>query len=140
MSLSLDDEGNHPRQDLDHQQQRTDTKDSHQRLHAARRDRLTALGEAILRGDRAHSAQLKAETRKLGEEMHARDHEASAAISSAREQIERERIATQATATHAGDSSTCTRRDRLWPSPPHSLNRREQWHLHLTVVGGEFSR
>jgi hypothetical protein len=73
-----------------------------QRLHAARRDRLTALGEAILRGDRAHAAQLKAETRKLGEEMHARDHEASAAISCAREQIERERAATQATATRAG--------------------------------------
>ncbi len=73
-----------------------------QRLHAARRDRLTALGEAILRGDRAHAAQLKAETRKLGEEMQARDHEATAAISSARKQIERERTATQATATHAG--------------------------------------
>ena len=70
-----------------------------QRLHTARRDRLATLGEAILRGDRAHAAQLKAETRKLGEEMHARDHEATAAISSAREQIERERTATRATAT-----------------------------------------
>jgi hypothetical protein len=67
-----------------------------QRLYAARKDRLAALGEAILRGDRAHAVQLKAETRGLGEEMQARDHEVSAAISSAREQIERERAASRA--------------------------------------------
>jgi len=70
-----------------------------QRLYAARKDRLAAFGEAILRGDRAHAARLKAETRDLGEEiMQARDHEASVAISSAREQIERERAAGQADA------------------------------------------
>lgn len=73
-----------------------------QRLYAARKDRLAALGEAILRGDRAHAAQLKAETRDLGEEMQARDHEASAAISSAREQIERERTAGRADAARVG--------------------------------------
>jgi hypothetical protein len=73
-----------------------------QRLYAARKDRLAALGEAILRGDRAHAAQLKAETRDLGEEMQARDHEASAAISSAREQIERERAAGGADAARVG--------------------------------------
>lgn len=73
-----------------------------QRLYAARKDRLAALGEAILRGDRAHAAQLKTETRDLGEEMRARDHEASAAISSAREQIERERAASRADAVRAG--------------------------------------
>jgi hypothetical protein len=31
VSLSLDYEGNHPCQNLDHQQRRTDTKDAHQR-------------------------------------------------------------------------------------------------------------
>jgi hypothetical protein len=69
-----------------------------QRLYAARKDRLMALAEAILRGDRAHAARLKAETRDLGEEMRAGDDEASDAISSAREQIERERAATRADA------------------------------------------
>jgi hypothetical protein len=64
-----------------------------QRLYAARKDRLAALAEAILRGDRAHAARLKAETRDLGEEMRAREREASAAIDSARAQIEHERAA-----------------------------------------------
>ncbi len=64
-----------------------------QRLYAARKDRLAALGEAILRGDRAHAALLKAETRHLGEEVQARDDEAAVAISSAHQQIERERAA-----------------------------------------------
>jgi hypothetical protein len=73
-----------------------------QRLYAARKDRLAALGEAILRGDRAHAARLKAETRNLGEEMQARDHEASVAISAAREQIERERVASRADAARVG--------------------------------------
>jgi hypothetical protein len=73
-----------------------------QRLYAARKDRLAALGEAILRGDRAHAARLKAETRDLGEEMQAREHEVSAAISSAREQIERERAASRAAGARVG--------------------------------------
>jgi len=73
-----------------------------QRLYAARKDRLAALGEAILRGDRAHAALLKAETRHLGEEMRARDDEASVAISSAREQIERERAARRADTARVG--------------------------------------
>lgn len=73
-----------------------------QRLYAARKDRLAALGEAILRGDRAHAARLKAETRDLGAEMQARDHEASAAISCAREQIERERAADRADTARVG--------------------------------------
>jgi hypothetical protein len=73
-----------------------------QRLYAARKDRLAALGEAILRGDRAHAARLKAETRDLGEEMQAREHEVSAAISSAREQIERERAASRAADARVG--------------------------------------
>lgn len=73
-----------------------------QRLYAARKDRLAAFGEAILRGDRAHAARLKAETRGLGKEMRARDHEASVAIDSAREQIERERSAGQAHAARVG--------------------------------------
>jgi hypothetical protein len=72
------------------------------RLYAERKDRLAALGEAILRGDRAHAARLKAETRDLGEEMQAREHEVSAAISSAREQIERERAASRAAAARVG--------------------------------------
>jgi hypothetical protein len=73
-----------------------------QRLYAARKERLAALGEAILRGDRAHAASLKAETRHLGEEMKARDDEASVAISFARERIERERAASRADPARAG--------------------------------------
>jgi hypothetical protein len=73
-----------------------------QRLYAARKDRLAALAEAILRGDRAHAARLKAETRDLGEEMRARDDEASDAIDSAREQIERERAANRAVVARVG--------------------------------------
>jgi hypothetical protein len=64
-----------------------------QRLYAARKDRLAALAEAILRGDRARAALLTAETRVLREESQAREEEACAAIRSAREQIEREREA-----------------------------------------------
>jgi hypothetical protein len=73
-----------------------------QRLYAARKDRLAALGEAVLRGDRTHAARLQAETRDLGEEMRARDDEASAAIDSARERIERERAAGRAIITRVG--------------------------------------
>ena len=64
-----------------------------QRLYAARKDRVAALAEAILRGDRARAALLTAETRVLREESQAREEEARAAIRSAREQIEREREA-----------------------------------------------
>lgn len=73
-----------------------------QRLYAARKDRLAALGEAVLRGDRTHAAQLQAETRDLGEEMRARENEASAAIDSARERIERERAAGRAITVRVG--------------------------------------
>jgi hypothetical protein len=73
-----------------------------QRLYAARKDRLAALAEAILRGDRAHAARLKAETRDLGEKMRAREREASAAIDSARAQIEHERAAARAGAIGVG--------------------------------------
>jgi hypothetical protein len=61
-----------------------------QRLYAARKDRLAALAEAILQGDRARAALLTAETRGLREESQAREEEACAAIRYAREQIERE--------------------------------------------------
>ncbi|HWW90595.1 MAG TPA: hypothetical protein VNY35_07435 [Solirubrobacteraceae bacterium] len=64
-----------------------------QRLHAARKDRVAALAEAILCGDRARAALLTAETRVLREESQAREEEAGAAIRSAREQIQREREA-----------------------------------------------
>jgi hypothetical protein len=70
-----------------------------QRLYAARRDRLAALSEAILRGDRARAALLTAETRALREESQAHDEEVRAAITSAREQIERERAATERPST-----------------------------------------
>jgi hypothetical protein len=73
-----------------------------QRLYAARKDRLAALGEAVLRGDRTHAAQLQAETRDLGEEMRARENEASAAIDSARERIEHERAAGRAITMRVG--------------------------------------
>jgi hypothetical protein len=73
-----------------------------QRLYAARKDRLAALSEAVLRGDRVRAALLTAETRVLREESRARDEEACAAIRSAREQIEQERAATQATVTRGG--------------------------------------
>jgi hypothetical protein len=70
-----------------------------QRLYAARKDRLAALGEAILRGDRVQAARLTAETKVLREESQAREEEAHAAIRSAREQVEREREASRATVT-----------------------------------------
>jgi hypothetical protein len=68
-----------------------------QRLYAARKERLAALAEAILRGDRVQAALLTAETRVLREESQARDEEVGAAIRSAREQVAREREATRAT-------------------------------------------
>jgi hypothetical protein len=49
------------------------------------------LAGAVVRGDYARAASVKAETRELGAEIQARDRDAEEAIRLAREEIERER-------------------------------------------------
>jgi type IV secretory pathway TrbD component len=70
-----------------------------QRLRLQLRRRLTPLGEAVYRDDRAEAARLKAQAHELDEALHEEERRAAEAMAALRGQIERERATTQSTQT-----------------------------------------